>query len=657
MKNNLISAIAGWKSAALLALVAMVAAVALGGVLSTTQTAEAQISVTPEDDPVVAVPPGTTVVVAYPSAEGDRYRFSPDSEGTATFVANGSTNIRCGDYVSTDTSTLRHAACDVNPAAGTSLLVKVDGDSPLGSIYVQKYARPAGGITPSTTFTEAEIRVSPANPPVAFKALYVPGAAIPADGTTNVTLTVQLVDANARGLHPQSVLVTTTRGVLTSTTVPSDSTDTPIPCGPSVSSCILETQAAAGANTPTDPTDDVTAGTVTVTLTGNGSTGTAEVSFHHQASGLSHTASVIIHGNPASISAEVDQSTIAIGGSTFIVVTILDADGNPTVGKFADVNNTNPLVPAIRGPEVPAGSSAIAVTKDINVDRNLPGVLNDIPACGDHPVDDPGTAEVDESLGALGTPPGSTPSGTNTAGKCVIQVTAPNPAGTANDATRGTHTLTVAATATAAGAVTATIPTVDVEIQVGGVPAALEHDAPANVDSLSTTPITVTVLDDEGVRVGAVPIEVIQIEGSGNADPFPGATSEAKANTSDGRATFTYLAPLSSGEAVFLIRAGHPGATIQDTVTIAIGAAAEEDPEAPAATWNNELVSGQNVVVWNGDDGADASAGSADGVTAIWSYNTGSGSWDGYFPEAADVPGGNTLTSLSSNQAYVVIVN
>ena len=43
MKSNLISAIAGWKSAALLALVAMVAAVAFSGVLSTSQTADAAV--------------------------------------------------------------------------------------------------------------------------------------------------------------------------------------------------------------------------------------------------------------------------------------------------------------------------------------------------------------------------------------------------------------------------------------------------------------------------------------------------------------------------------------------------------------------------------------------------------------------------------------
>jgi len=318
------------------------------------------------------------------------------------------------------------------------------------------------------------------------------------------------------------------------------------------------------------------------------------------------------------------------------------------VGKFADVNNTNPLAPAIRGPEVPAGTSAIAVTKDINVDRNLPGVANDLPACGDNPNDDATTTDVDESNGGL-----AAAAGTGNAGKCVIKITAPggDTESPADDATRGTHTITVAVTATNGGAVNSQIATVDVEIQVGGAPASIDTSgAPASVDSLSTTAITVTVLDDEGVRVGAVPIAVVQVEGSGNVDDFPGGEN---AMTSDGRATFTYLAPLTPGEAVFLIRAGNPGQVVQDTITIVIG----EAPADEAATWNKELVSGQNLVVWNGADGADPSAGAAEGVSSIWSYNTGAGSWDGYFPNAADVPGGNTLTSLSNGDAYFVIVD
>ena len=145
-----------------------------------------------------------------------------------------------------------------------------------------------------------------------------------------------------------------------------------------------------------------------------------------------------------------------------------------------------------------------------------------------------------------------------------------------------------------------------------------------------------------------MPISVVQVEGNGNQDDPPGGM------TSDGRATFTFLAPLSEGEAVFLIRAGGPGQVIQSTITLAIGGT-DEAPDAPPATWNNELVSGVQNVVWNGDDGADVADGAAEGVTAIWQWN-GTG-WDGYFPAAADVPGGNTLATLSNGAAYWVIAD
>ena len=639
MKNNLISAIAGWKSAALLALVAMVAAVAFSGVLTNTQTADAQAA-------PASASPGATVVVTFASATGgtatapDRFRISSDSDGSATF-SNGAQSISCYEN--------SPAGCDASTDAGVSLRVTIDDDSPLGQIFVQHVSRASGefGVT-----TEHAINVIPANPPAAVRAYGAPpAAALTAataadgtlgllDGTSGTLIGSQLVNARGAGIVGKAILVTTTRGVLNSTQVTNPAT-----CA-NVSACTLTTQAEDPGTDGDIATkdDNLPAGRVQVRLSGNGASGPAVVTFRELVSGLTREVTVVLHGDAASISAEVDQGTIGGGGSTFVVVTVLDADGNPAVGvQDVSFRSNKPLVPAIVGPEVPAGSSAVLLDQSLVTDRLFPGHPAYLPSCGQRnaveavPTAEPPTAAV----------PGS--EGTNTAGKCVIQVTAAGgtTASPADDSTRGTHTLTV-------GTSNARIPTVNVEVEVGGVPSSIETDAPARVDSLSTTGITVTVVDDEGVRVGAVPITVVKVEGSGNIDDVVGGM------TSDGRGTFTYLAPLSAGEAVFLVRAGDAlkGQQIQSTITLAIGdAAVEEDPEAPAATWNNELVSGQNVVVWNGDDGADASAGSADGVTAIWSYNTGSGSWDGYFPEAADVPGGNTLTTLSSNQAYVVIVN
>ncbi|MCY4392276.1 MAG: hypothetical protein OXE43_09505 [Chloroflexi bacterium] len=668
MKSNLISAIAGWKSAALLALVAMVAAVAFSGVLTSTESADAQAADYNSN-------PGKTVAVQFdditsPSA-GDDYRISADSEGSATFVANGGTSILCtnrnldgnddgnADGVDDPTTTGTDEAttdpvadpddrnvrsvCDTAnglavgddgndlgnaDANRVTLLVRIDDDSPRGRIFVERRNRTGGEFV----FVEGKvIQVNPLNPAAALRGGPPSAAAIDKDGSAPSNITVTLTNAIGLGIGSEAVLVTTSRGVLTSGE----------DCA-NESACTLLTAAGTGS--------------ITVALTGNGATGTAEVVFRHLASGLNHTAEVVVHGDPASISAAADQGTIAIGGSTFIVVTIVDAEGNPTVGKHAGVNSGQPLVPGILGPEVPAGDRANPVTSNLNVDRNYPGVANDIPACGNQlaVVDDAATTDVDESTlnlqAADGTDVGS---GTNTAGQCVIQVTAPDEPGAANDATRGTHTVAISSLVALGGDLTPRIDTVTVEIQVGGSPASIESDSPGRVDSLSSTSITVTVLDDEGVRVGAVPITVIKVEGSGQVDDV------ATGMTSDGRASFTYLAPLTPGEAVFLIRAGDAakGQQIQDTITLAIGPEPEVAPEAPPATWNNELVSGQNYVVWNGADGADPSEGAAEGVSAIWSYNSGSGSWDGYFPDAADVPGGNTLTSLSNNQSYVVIVD
>ena len=656
MKKNLISAIAGWKSAALLALVAMVAAVAFSGVLTSTETADAQGSGT-ADDPYIAVP-GQTITATFDTGTQDRYRISTDSEGSAVFTFNGGQALRCADGAAN--------GCDTDADANEiGLQITIDEDTPIGEVYVQRIARAADGTV--TVSQERIIQINRPNPVAAIKAANRVTSAIPKDTPATgggALIVVQVVNAGGAGIDGAPLQITTTRGGLSTAAavvgVVGDATqDPPVAAvrtrtanaaapgttcpvatdglAGNAACTLLATSAGTGTDATAGTTDDELGGMVAVVLKGNGGTGTAEVVFRHPVSGHSHTVNVVLHGPAASVSASVDQSTIGIGNSTFIVVSVSDADGNP-VPNVADVNleNHKPLVPAIVGPEVPAGSTANLVSTALNVNRDLPGVVNDLPSCAAHD-----TAATDDT-------PASSSTGTSLGGKCVIQVTASaGGPGPADDATRGTHSLTVGITSGPR------IAPATVEVQVGGSPASIETDAPARVDSLSTTSISITVLDDEGVRVGAVPISVVKVEGSGNVDDVPGGM------TSDGRGSFTYLAPLTPGEAVFLIRAGAPGQVIQDTITLAIGPepVVEEAPEAPPATWNNDLVSGQNLVVWNGADGADPSEGAADGVSAIWAYNTGSGSWDGYFPDAADVPGGNTLTSLGNGQAYVVIVD
>ncbi len=655
MKSNLISAIAGWKSAALLALVAMVAAVAFSGVLNTTQTAEAQAA---QGAVPGSAPAGTTVTVTFTSVgTQDRFRISEDSEGTATF-ANGSTNLTCADWNESDPTTLLNQACDSNGTDDeVTFTVTIDDDSPLGSIWIQNYARAPGGADPDIgADDEVEIQVTRANPPVAIHVLGPYASAIPSsDGTT--TITVQLADGGGNGLADERLSVSTTRGLLSATADNVPTGDNACEASDAVSVCTLETRAAAGANTPNDPADDVAAGQVAVTLSSNQGTGKAAVTFRH-ASGLTRTFDITIHGPAASVSAAAEESTIGIGNDTYIVVTILDAEGNPTVGSRANVATSVPLANPITPPEVPAGTQAVRVTADNNLDRAHPVPALNLPACGDQVNADPDDQDdVDPSAGNI-----MAAAGTNTSGKCVIKISAPGadtPANPADDATRGTHKITVSVLG-ATGNPNARIEAATVEIEVGGAPKAIEHDAGSRLDPSEEITVNVTVLDDEGGRVGSVPIEVIQTAGDGTI------INAASTKTSDGRAKFTYLSPSTPGTVEFLVRTR---AAVSDTgvfsgpttakqaIIIAIGPAPEEAPDAPPATWNNELVSGQNYVVWNGDDGADPSEGAAEGVSAIWSYNSGSGSWDGYFPDAADVPGGNTLTSLSNNQSYVVIVD
>ena len=94
-----------------------------------------------------------------------------------------------------------------------------------------------------------------------------------------------------------------------------------------------------------------------------------------------------------------------------------------------------------------------------------------------------------------------------------------------------------------------------VTIEVAGTPASIETDAPAYVDPLSDTTITVTVFDDEGVRVGITEVTVRAIEGGGLIED----AGDNKENTVDGQSTFTFFAP-STGTVTLRIDAGKQSA-------------------------------------------------------------------------------------------------
>lgn len=608
MKKNLISAIAGWKSAALLALIAMVATVAFSGVLSTTHTADARLG----DDQTVA--PGATVTLPG-DIEGIKegvwttWTIATTGAASATFESGGGTTLVCQDVGRTGT-------CDANPAGGfISVKVKIASDSGAGAVVVR-----AGVLTAANTTDAVVLTVDPTLVPT--KITLTPSkTAHPASEITDdqPVLNIKVTNSLGKGVAVKVSLTTTLGmfhaadgnsncaeggGTLACTTASTDATDGTLKGAPKL---------APTANRPG-------VATVVATVVGYPS--------------VTATATVTFFGPAKNIEASPQQGSIQIGGQTFIVVTVTDAAGSPVSGIVFG-NDTRPVT--AKAPSVIAKAIRADVNRDYDANGNRIADKGDIQACGDDSnASDPTPSTNLTGANADGTGAGldvgvDVPAGTNQAGQCVIMVSADGPPAAA---ARGAHTVT--AVLAAATSATATV-------NVGGPPASITSDAPASVDPLSETSVNLTVLDDEGIAVGetALDIDLISPQGLITVNPT---------TTKDGKATFSFIVALD-GEVVFRVAAGTPGVDqITDSITITVGEAAMDDMEM--ATWNKPLVSGQNLVVWNGADGADPPAA---GDVTIWSYNAGSGTWDGYFPMAADVPGGNTLTSLSNGEAYWVI--
>ena len=556
-------------------LVALALAIAVGALVASAQPAAAQA--TPR-----TASPGTTVIVNFGDATSgvqatpDRFRIHKDSEGTATF-ANGAQSILC----------YPGAPCDANTAtAGVQLRVSIDDDSPLGEIYVQHITRSGTGVVAVTT--EHIITVAAPDPPTAIQVVSGPTPkAISEDDSRGSDITVRLVKANGAGVGGQTLTVTTTRGVFTTdgsgVCAAADAAATGATSG--VAACTITTP-----NDDTATTDVNEAGRGKVTLHGNGFSGVATVTFLLSEPRITRTVDVVLYGDAANMSAAAQNSSIAVGGDTFIVVTILDASGNPVTGAQADLD-TRARNGGVTAPETPTSVAAIPVAADNDVDFLHPtDEKKDLPACGNAPAgDNPRTPTTTATPAETDFDPFPTP-GTNGDGKCVIQVIATD-GGTADittdDATRGMHTLTIKANALSRDA-----DKVAVEINVGGAPTSITTDAPAQVAQLSSTKITYTVLDDDGVRVGAVSATLDQIEGSGKV-----TAGESTAMTADGQRSFTYRAPASVGTAVFLVTVPVGDSEISQTIELQIGAAPAQDdadaaPEPPAAPENVNVLLG-----------------------------------------------------------------
>ena len=670
MKSNLISAIAGWKSAALLALVAMVAAVAFSGVLTNSQSATAQttpkplysVTIVVGGSGTVTVPDsgdGVAITAATLTGAGAGITITAGAEDSATDDAdaaddtvtiNVAETVYPGSYTltfdagvpdDTDTEDIREdrvAVTVVGKSANPGDTVEVTfpaglgtpadrfvigSDSTASGLFrdAPTRARPTIQCADDTTGTGSPttcdrnvdtgitLRVKIANDSPLGKIYVSPAATtgatehiinvVAAQVATGMTLTPPVlgISSNAGGDGSTiTIKVTDNRGqpVDGQTVNLSTTRGQFVNCGtPAVTLPVCKvTTDAEGSQTVTLRGDN-RAGSATVTATAGTLTRTLPVTFFGTAANLTATA--------ASGVATVDQ-----GKSSFVFLTVTDKDGNAVQGSTPGSSVTT----EIENPTV--------VTLDNSVEyEGTPSPADNVPACS---------------------------VGTNVAGKCAVQISA------SATASRGIHTVT-ASMRVGTKTLSDTI-----DIRVVGAPASLETDAPDSVEPRTTVTINISVYDSDGELVGGGNVKVVKLEGRG---AVLGTDDSDNAALTGGKASFRYYATSTDAAAVFELTAGAGPAAVTEIIEIMVAAPVAEpdmDDDMEDATWNKELVSGQNLVVWNGEDGADPSAGATDGVQSIWSYNAGAGTWDGYFVDAADVPGGNTLTSLTNGDAYWVIV-
>ena len=593
-KTNLIRAVAGWKTAALLALVAIMAATAFGGVLGTTPAAEAQGA----DDITfsAARTPGNEFWHEMTATSGQITVWDIENVGDAraTFTFNGQTTLTCKNAEFSNPNVARAGICDGEGTAGKiGVQIRVAADSGTGQFILRaRFLGMAGWLWANVypvdgTKAAASLTLTPTK------------AAIPVSGSDNsTTVVVALKDRQNRDLTTK-VTMTTTLGT--------------IACpGQAIS------QVCTAAANSTFTLTASTPGVATITAKVGNLTATTKVTFY---------------GTATTITAVPDASAIQVGGKTFVVVTVTDAGGNPVVRTFAAGDVT------VAGPT----TSATKVTTKLNVPKEVGTADGKLDGAGELPHCATGTVKTPA---AISTPTNyqiggaDVSGGTNAAmGKCVIEVMAPK---TPTMAARGNHMVTVKLNATTS--VTATI-------RVSGPPHAIKTDAPTSVDALSSTNVAVTVHDDADMPVGSVPLQIDQIAGDGKVTVSP-------TTTKDGMATFTYIAGLdgvaifrvaagTGAEQVthsFRINVGEMTDDMGD----------DGDDDMTGKTWNKTPAAVTPLLVWVGPDGADPATGAVEGVVAIWK-RTAAG-WQGYFPEAAGAGLPSGLTALENGEAYWVVV-
>ena len=655
--------------------------------------------------PVSSHAGGTALVIVNAAGTTDDvYNIRSDSTGKASFADNtGRSFIICDDReTGTDVTPDADASppvgppdCDYDNGTGNTdtyegvsgqvtLRISIAKDSPKGIIYVTQGDNVA---------TERQIVVG--DPPAAAANFTVKPAtgdesAAAATGSATIEVTVT-DDATPPGkVKGHAIIFVTTDGDLKATDGACDaaSEETSKTCTAST-----EDNGVASAELVR-----ATAGTATVTaLAGKLGAKNTEVTFF---------------GAATDVSASSEQSSVEFGGTLTVTLTVTDADGSAVVGAPGKVALA--VTDPIEGPADDAKGVTVAHEETVAADAKP----SDPPYCSGVKDDDElnggtnGKGQCVVVVSAAGAPDPATGGAwtinfelgsTDAEGKpttlteSITLTVAGPPANIANDAEerydqRAVATVTLTVT-DEDGNLVGTQP-ISVDVVDGSVALLDEPENTKNGEASFTFVVrsnadgSAAFLARSGdaasiieIAVGPEPVEeveevveevvipdlaaptsvtiaasddgVLSVSASGAAE---GDTTEAEVRANGGAwaaVSEEAAAPGTYQARARFVRGDESTDWVYSSNVVVIP---EPEPEPDPPTWNNELVSGQNLVVWNGEDGADASAGAAEGVTAIWSYNTGSGTWDGYFPTAADVPGGNTLSTLSNGQAYVVIV-
>ena len=271
-------------------------------------------------------------------------------------------------------------SCDATAGdTAVTVALKIDDDSGKGTVFVKQTTVPATGIPTVTTDTiDVTVAQVPANIAVSASPKSI------AETVETTVLAIRLTDTDGKGIAGEGLTAIATHGSLTAALAQPDSwairdveTDSTegntglAYTGTGSQVATLITSSDNGLLTADG------AGFAAVTLTGGGAAGQATVTVRQTNGTVVGTVDVILFGKAKTIAATAEQSAIAIGESTFIVVTVTDAGDNPVAGATASVKTTGGRVPPTKL-ETPVAQSD-TVNKDVNGDGDAD--KGDIPSC------------------------------------------------------------------------------------------------------------------------------------------------------------------------------------------------------------------------------------------------------------------------------------